>query len=237
MSFRLFAVPRVADVNHVKTALGENDFFALLAIFFHQRRELAIVENNHVTVVHALQEYTACLAWYDLPMHVFLIAATTADGYIAKDAEHLSTRWTSAHDAQFFGDRTKQAKVVVMGAKTFATINRPLPGRLTVVYTKRPETLSGFDPSQVRATTLEPEELVAELEQEGYSELAVCGGTSIYTLFMQAGLIQTLYLTREPVLFGLGMPLFNGPIEVNIELQKIHNLSDQTIVMEYRVRP
>jgi dihydrofolate reductase len=55
-------------------------------------------------------------------MKTFIIAALTADGFIAKGSDHLSVEWTSKEDRKFFSDRTKKAGVVVMGLNTYKTI-------------------------------------------------------------------------------------------------------------------
>lgn len=181
-------------------------------------------------------------------MHVFIIAAVTADGFIAQDSKHLSTKWTSTDDAQWFNQRTRQAGVVVMGSTTFATIKRTLPGRVTIVYTQRPEQLVAefsavelrtnslqphLDPATLYVTKLSPTELLKILENQNFAEVAVCGGSSIYSLFVLAGVVQTAYLTVEPVLFGQGVSLFNQAVSAEIKLLKIHDLSDQTKVFEY----
>jgi dihydrofolate reductase len=69
-------------------------------------------------------------------MNVFIIAAISADGLIAKDSDEKSTAWTSKADKKFFSERTKKAGVVVMGRKTFDTIGKPLSERLNIVYSK-----------------------------------------------------------------------------------------------------
>lgn len=166
-------------------------------------------------------------------MNCFLIAALTIDGFIARHPGHISTSWTSADDKKWFGQRTKQAGVVIMGAKTFATIGRALPGRLTVVYTRQAQTSS--DPN-VRFTNLSPAELLQQLEDENYSEVAICGGSSIYSMFMKLGLITKLYLTIEPVVFGAGVHLFSQDLEkVKLQLVQSSQLSDQTLLLEYDV--
>lgn len=167
-------------------------------------------------------------------MHVFLIAALTADGYIAREAAQVSTKWTSKEDAQFFGERTKQAGVCIMGSTTFDTINRPLPGRTSIVYSKNSQKYEQWG-DQVRATTLPPAQLLAQLQADGKQEVAICGGTSIYTQFMQAGLVERLYLTIEPVIFGSGLRLFADTLNTELKLVKTHQLSPQTIVQEYVV--
>lgn len=168
-------------------------------------------------------------------MEIFIISALTADGFIAKSTDQISTDWTSKEDALFFRQKTSEAGAIVMGSKTFATIGQPLPNRLNIVYTSHPENFAQFDPNQLMATSLDPVSLVDQLKKAGYQSLAVCGGSSIYTMFMQSGLVTKLYLTTEPVLFGSGVPLFNQKIEQKLELVTTHQLSNQTRVSEYLV--
>ena len=170
-------------------------------------------------------------------MNVFLIAALTTDGFIGRDATHTPLSWTSKEDKKFFSERTKKAGVVVMGASTFKTINRPLPGRLTIVYTKSSQLdipVNEFKDS-LRVTQLSPENLIKNLENEGYSEVAICGGSSIYSLFLKSGLANKLYLTIEPVLFGKGVSLCNDNIDLKLCLVNTTNLSDQTLLLEYNI--
>ena len=53
---------------------------------------------------------------------------------------------------------------------------------------------------------------------------------------MQASLIDTLYLTMEPVVFGEGIKLFNGSIDPKLSLKSVTNLSEQTVLLEYLVQ-
>lgn len=164
-------------------------------------------------------------------IHSFIIAAISADGYIAERADQVSTSWTSAEDKTFFSERTKQAGVVVMGATTFKTIGRALPGRHMIVYSTSPIEAEG-----VETTTAEPMALLADLEQRGFKEIAICGGASIYTQFMKAGAVQTLYLTVHPVVFGAGIPLFTEPLRRNLVLTKTTPLSPSVLLLEYSIQ-
>lgn len=163
-------------------------------------------------------------------MKTFIIAALTADGFIAKNAAHSPMEWTSKKDKQFFSQRTKQAGVVVFGKNTYETIAKPLSGRLNIVYS-RDKTYEGTE-----VTQKDPMELLRNLEKRGYSEVAICGGSTIYTMFMQAGAVDTLYLTIEPVLFGQGMNLFNKEVDKNLTLISTTKLEDNTLLLEYGVR-
>jgi dihydrofolate reductase len=166
-------------------------------------------------------------------MKVFIIAALTADGFIGRDAGHLAD-WTSPEDKKLFVSLTKQAGTMVMGARTFATIGKALPGRKTIVYTSKPE---AFSVEGVEATNEAPEVLLRRLAGEGIEQVAICGGASIYGLFMRAGLVDELYLTIEPVLFGAGITLFDAPTQTKLHLLESRPLNDNTVLLHYAVAP
>lgn len=172
-------------------------------------------------------------------IRVFLIASMSLDGYISQEKNQSSLKWTSKEDTAFFVERTKAAGVVIMGSVTFATIGRPLKDRLVVVCTRSQEKQAAlrteFDQAQVWATTLEPGDLLRELEKQGYHEVALCGGAQLYTTFMQAGLIDELYLTVEPVLLGNGIRLFSNIVSTKLHLKEVIDLSKQVKVLHYQV--
>lgn len=164
-------------------------------------------------------------------MKTFIIAATTADGYIARTGTELVS-WTSRADKNFFKEMTKKAGVIVMGSNTYETIGKPLPDRRNIVLS-RSKTSADFPGAEVTSET--PTELVARLTKEGVKELAVCGGSSVYASFMKAGLVDTLYLTLEPIVFGKGVPLFSESVETKLELKQVHNIGEGSVVLEYSV--
>lgn len=165
-------------------------------------------------------------------MRVFIIAAITADGFIGRDAGHLAD-WTSPEDKKLFVRLTKEAGTMVMGAKTFATIGRALPGRKTIVYSRNPQSVAQKD---VEGTSESPTALIVRLEEEGVQSLAVCGGASIYGQFMAAGVVDELYLTIEPVLFGSGVPLFDQELDCHLSLLSTEKLNDHSVLLHYAVK-
>lgn len=162
-------------------------------------------------------------------MKVFLIAAITTDGFIARNSSHLAS-WTSKEDKQFFIEKTKEAGVVVMGLNTFKTVGKALPGRHNIVYAPPGTVLEG-----VEITQDEPGVLLSKLEQRGFKEIAICGGATIYTMFMEAGAIDKLYLTVEPLLFGNGIHLFNKELNIKLQLHSVQKLNEQAVLLEYNV--
>ena len=159
----------------------------------------------------------------------FIIAALTSDGFIARESDHSPMQWTSKEDKQRFVELTKRAGVVVMGASTYKTFPKPLKDRLNIVYS-RSQQFEG-----VETTTDEPAVLLKKLEERGYKEVAICGGSEIYSLFMEAGVVDRLYLTIEPVIFGKGISLFKRSIDQKLELVSSTQTEGGTIFVEYKV--
>ena len=163
-----------------------------------------------------------------------LIAAISADGKIAERADQSSLDWTSKEDTQFFVKRTKEAGVMIMGRKTFETIGKPLKDRLIVVMTRGE---GGKAMEGVEYTNKAPQEILRDLELRGYKEAAICGGSSVYGQFLKEGLVDELFLTIEPVLFGSGVPLAVGFDRINLDLINSTKLNDQAVLLHYRVVP
>jgi dihydrofolate reductase len=173
-----------------------------------------------------------------LGMHVFLLAAITADGFIGRSADNRSFDWTSPEDKAFYVKMIKQAGVVVMGSTSFKTFTRYPRGLKFVIYTSKPEEFTNPKPEVITtwATQESPQAVLEQLKAEGHQEVAICGGASIYTMFMKAGLIDTLYLTVEATVFGQGIKLFNDEVTQSIELAGVEKLGDNTVLLKYTVK-
>lgn len=168
-------------------------------------------------------------------MKVILYAAISVDGKLAESAGQVSTDWTSEADYKWFVEQTKACGIMVMGRKTFATINRSLKERLLYVMTRSPETCEPVHETVI-FTSMTPAEIVADAKARGYETLALAGGSEIHTLFFEAGLVDEVYLTVEPVLFGHGVPLTGEQSRVNLELLDTQRLGDHAVLLHYQVK-
>lgn len=182
-------------------------------------------------------------------MKTFIIAALTADGFIAKDTNHAAM-WTSKEDKARFVKLTKEAGIVVMGRTTYETLPRPLKDRRNIVYTRSPlQPVEGIEFTQES-----PVDLIERLTNESADKsnlkiglntqttskttnqaIAICGGSKIYTVFMKAGLVDKLYLTIEPIIFGSGIPLFSEPLDYKLKLITTETTPSGSILLEYDV--
>lgn len=163
-------------------------------------------------------------------IEIFIIVATSMDGFIAKDSKEPSTNWTSKEDKQHFVEKTKDAGAIIMGLNTFNTIGRALPKRRNIVYSP-----NKIDVDNIETTTLPPNDLIKKLEEEGVKKVAICGGSTIYTMFLNSGLVNKIYLTIEPVIFGSGMKLFTDSIPTNLKLIN-QEKRGETLFLEYELK-
>lgn len=164
-------------------------------------------------------------------MHIVLMMAVTADGKIARSSDHFPD-WTSPEDKKMFQAVSKEHGVVIMGEKTFKTFPKPLPDRLNVVFTleKNPPDTAG-----VKWVSGEPEKVLAELEKEGYKSAILGGGTYMNSQFLEQKLIDEIWLTLEPKIFGDGLGVFGGDFEVDLKLISLEKINDDSVVVKYKV--
>lgn len=177
----------------------------------------------------------------------FVIAALTADGFIGRRKDQSSFDWTSREDKRWHSQQTKRAGCVIFGRTTFETFNRPLPKRLNLIYSRsKPEEFAQKSAAEIRQaaaagetqlyyTQLPLPDLVAKLGEIGYEQLSVSGGASVYHQFLSGGLVEKVFLTYEPVLFGQGQKFLSGEIDLKLKLVTTHQLSEQTMVLEFAV--
>lgn len=162
-------------------------------------------------------------------MKISLIAAVSADGFIAREHNEFAG-WSSSEDKKVFVELTKRAGVMVMGSTTYKTIGKALPGRRNIVYTR-----GTIEQNGIETTAEAPEDLLKRLEQDGFEEVAVIGGATIYDMFLRAGLATDVYLTIEPVLFGAGISFATDTMDVRMHVKETKMLNDDTILIHYEV--
>ena len=104
-------------------------------------------------------------------MKTILLMAMTLDGRVARTTSHFPD-WTEKEDKALFAELSKQAGVVIMGARTFDTLKRPLPGRKNIIITRQRARKSEWD--NLVFTDRPPKAILSDLEKEGFSEGRPC---------------------------------------------------------------
>ncbi|PLV60292.1 dihydrofolate reductase family protein [Thermotoga sp. KOL6] len=142
--------------------------------------------------------------------------------------------WNSKEDRENFKEITKRIGNVVMGRVTFEEIGRPLPERFNVVLSRR--TYSSKDPL-LTFLNASPEDVVQFLKDKGFKEIAVIGGKTVFTEFLKRGIVDEIFVTLEPYIFGEGISAF-GEFErwFPLKLLETKRLNEKgTLFLKYSV--
>lgn len=169
-------------------------------------------------------------------MKIILMAAITADGQIGKSSDHLSLDWTSSADKKIFVNVTKESGVIIMGRTTYDTIGRPLPKRLNLILTGSPEKYES-QPGILEFHKKTPIEVKKYLASKKFDTAILCGGAKTYADFLAAGVVNELYLTVEPKLFGNGIGLLGDTLtDINLELISFEKIGEESLFIKYNVK-
>jgi dihydrofolate reductase len=170
-------------------------------------------------------------------MKITLIMVSTLDGVIAKSSDHNAFEWTSKEDKDHFMKTSKELGVLLLGGNTFkASGRKTYPGRVAYVLTNNPDKYDfGENVFPVAGT---PQAVAAHLRSEGHQNVALIGGASVNRDFLKAGLIDEMYITVEPLIFGKGLHIFDDDdVEIKLELLEMSKLNENgTILLHYRVK-
>lgn len=136
-----------------------------------------------------------------------LIAAVTIDGKIAR-REKPGTSWTSPEDKAFLHKMLDACDCLVVGHTTYQTAMNKLTQRNCIVFTR--STSGGKQRERCQYLNPQLVNLEAFIRSRGYRTVGILGGVSVFNFFLQRDLIDDLYLTIEPLVFGTGLPLCNA---------------------------
>lgn len=169
-------------------------------------------------------------------MKVIIYMGMTANGYIAR--ENGDSEWTSEEDLNGFMQHSKDAGNIIMGKNTYLYASQaglvPFPDALNVVVSH--EQLENKYGDKVLITNQTPKEVLAMLEQKGFSTAFLAGGGQLNNSFLKEKLIDEIYLDVEPLIFGKGIKVFGDTdFEYDLELIESKNLNKNTVQLHYKV--
>ena len=122
-------------------------------------------------------------------MHISLIVAVADNGVIGRNGE---LPWHIPADLKHFKTLT-MGKPMIMGRKTFESIGKPLPGRTSIVITRRGD-YAPIGVIAVNTWAAAVEAATRAFKDSGEDEMMVIGGAEIYELALADA--DRLYLTE-----------------------------------------
>ncbi len=107
-----------------------------------------------------------------------------------------------------------------------------MPDRLNVVFTllENPPEMEN-----VKWVTGDPEQVLLELKKMGYKSAVLGGGTYMNSQFLERKLIDEIWLTIEPKIFGDGLGVFGGDFNVDLKLLSMEKINENSVVVKYKV--
>ena len=116
---------------------------------------------------------------------LILIVAASENNAIGKNGQLL---WHLPNDLKFFKNTT-WGFPVIMGRKTFESVNKPLPGRTNIVITSKPD----WEAKGV-ITVRSLEESIQKVGETNSKQAFIIGGGEIYKQSMD--IADKIYITR-----------------------------------------
>jgi dihydrofolate reductase len=118
-------------------------------------------------------------------MIISLVVAASQNNAIGKNNQLL---WHLPNDLKFFKNTT-WGMVVIMGRKTYESVNKPLPGRINIVITRKPDWKA-----EGVVTANDLQDALKKAADTNCKEAFVIGGGEIYKWAFS--IADKIYITR-----------------------------------------
>lgn len=164
---------------------------------------------------------------------IIAAAAITLDGRIALHRRHFSN-WTSREDKRFLHSFLDTCDVIVVGRHTYETARKPLSKRNCLVLTR---SVASVKRAAKNLLFCNPRGTNLRAVLNKYTKVAVLGGCAVYTYFLEHHLLDELFLTVEPLVFGRGIPLFasSGKLPERFRLLSLKRLNRKgSVLLRYK---
>jgi dihydrofolate reductase len=126
-----------------------------------------------------------------------------------------------------------------MGSNTFnADTFKPSPNHQLIIMTRHHDKYKSREvPGQLEFTNESPVDLTARFKSKGHKQMLVIGGPHVATSFLKEQLIDELWLTIEPKIFGTGGNFATGAnLDINLRLLHFEKVNEQgTLITKYAV--
>jgi dihydrofolate reductase len=170
-------------------------------------------------------------------MKICIYIAISANGLISNSRNVPD--WLSPEYGQGFVSICQKTKAVIMGKTTYDILTPdylPLQNEGTTVVLTTDEHAKSDNPTVV-FTKNKGAEIAEMLAKKGHTEAVIIGGAMTMSEFINAGLVDAIYLVMEPVLFGSGLPLLkNVELESKLKLLEVMKLNENTIQLHYEIK-
>jgi len=172
-------------------------------------------------------------------MKIILIFVSSLDGKVTRWGESNVNLWSSHQDQDYYKKIRNESRLIVMGSHTYkADHTQPLPNHRSIVLTQHPETYKSQEvKGQLEFTSESPSELTTRLQRDGHDQMLLIGGPHVATSFLKEQLIDEVWLTIEPKIFGAGENFATEEkLDVSLRLLSFEKVNEHgTLITKYEV--
>ena len=172
-------------------------------------------------------------------MKTILIFVSTLDGKITKWGEPKVSSWSSHQDQDYYKKVLNESRLIIMGSNTFnADTFKPSADHQLIIMTGHPDKYKNLEiTGQIEFTNESPVELIARFITKEHKQILVVGGPHIATSFLKEQLIDEVWLTIEPKIFGTGGNFATEEnLDINLHLIHCGKVNEQgTLITKYAV--
>lgn len=165
-------------------------------------------------------------------MKYILLVAVTIDGKIARNKKH-ATSWTSKEDKDHMHKILDKCDLIIIGNNTFKTAKKPLSKRNCLVLTRSVKTTKVLNDN---CTYLNPKSTNIKTLTKGHKNICILGGTETYSFALKNNMVDEIYMTIEPYIFGYGLNLFDTLTkkQQKLQLKSVKKLNNKgTLLLRY----
>lgn len=172
-------------------------------------------------------------------MKKILVFVTSLDGKITHWDEGKVKGWSSKEDQEYFKKIWDESEITVLGSGTYnAAPMHPTATQHLLVMTRTPKKYKDDEiANRLEFTDQSPAEIVAHYEKKGLDEMLIAGGAHVATTFLKAELIDEIWLTVEPKIFGSGSNFVSEEeLAVDLQLISFEKVNERgTLITKYAV--
>ena len=154
-------------------------------------------------MANPLGDYILCLL-ETARMRVVCFMAMSINGIVARNRNEDVSAWTSVEDHRFFLTKVREYDAIITGRKS---LNPELTYMPTYLLTHHPVAYNEYP--NICCVSYTGQDLLLHLKNKGHQHIALLGGPLTNSVFFADNLVDELYITIEPIIFGQGLH-FNG---------------------------
>lgn len=170
-----------------------------------------------------------------------MVMVSSVDGKTTNDSDPDVYKWSSKEDQKHFFLLIKKNNLIVMGRETYEASKKVIKleeKKIRIVLTKEPEKyFKQTVQKQLEFSNESPKNLIERMSKQGYKKILLVGGGTVNGLFLKQDLVDELYLTIEPKIFGKGKNIVSGQLlNTKMQLVSVKKLNRTgTILLKYKI--